>query len=59
MYGAPPGWDARRETAEQYFSREGCRIFEILCSYGLGGWVAAQCVDRIILAGPKAESLKP
>jgi hypothetical protein len=49
LYGAPTGWDRRRETGEQFFSRTGCRVFEIQCSYGLHGWVAAETCDRIVV----------
>jgi hypothetical protein len=43
--GWPSGWDPGRETPEQFFERHGCRCFEVICSYGIGGWVAAQRME--------------
>jgi hypothetical protein len=45
-YGWPPGWDERRETAEEFFIRQHCRFFELTCSYGMYGWVAATCMEQ-------------
>src|SRR5262245_23007547 len=33
--GWPAGWDPRRESAEQFFRRVGCRCFELSSSYGM------------------------
>src|SRR5688572_33245196 len=47
-FGWPPGWNPQKETAEEFFSRVGCRVYEIHCSYGMYGWVAAEEMDQVI-----------
>lgn len=34
-------WDSRREDAAAFLARVGARAYEIICSYGMYGWVAA------------------
>lgn len=46
-YGWPPGWDPRRERLADLVAREGARVFEVRCSYGMGGWVAARSMDVV------------
>src|SRR4051812_13075196 len=46
--GWPHGWDPTFETAEQFLERQGCRCFEVTCSYGMVGWVAAVAEERQI-----------
>ena len=41
LYGCPAGWNPDKETPEEFLARSGCRVFEIHCSYGMYGWVAA------------------
>jgi hypothetical protein len=41
-YGWPSGWDPDRETASAWLRRLGARVFRLHCSYGMGGWVAAE-----------------
>jgi hypothetical protein len=52
QYGWPNGWDSRRETLEEFFSRCNCRIFEITTSYGMYGFVAAASMEQQISAAP-------
>jgi hypothetical protein len=46
QYGWPSGWDSRRETAEDFFIRKQCHLFELTCSYGMYGWVAAVSMEQ-------------
>jgi len=48
LYGWPRDGDPRRESAEQFFSRMGCRIFELSCSYGMQGWAAAEHMEQVV-----------
>ena len=48
QYGWPRGWDSRTETAAEYFAREGVRVFELECSYGMAGWVAAKSMTQTV-----------
>src|SRR5687768_11597216 len=41
LHGWPRGWDPAVETAEQFLSRPGVRVFAFHCSYGAAGWIAA------------------
>jgi len=47
-YGSPAGWDPRRESAEEFLSRMGCRMFELSCSLGMHGWVAAERMAQVV-----------
>jgi hypothetical protein len=47
QYGWPPGWDPAREDFVQFLRRQGCRCFELNCSYGMGGWVAAESMKVV------------
>lgn len=40
--GWPPGWKPARESFAEFVAREGARFFQITCSYGMGGWIAAR-----------------
>jgi hypothetical protein len=53
-YGWPPGRDSTRETLPQFAAREGARWFEVSCSYGLGGWVAAAAMTMVPASRPDA-----
>lgn len=47
LYGWPRDWDSGREAPEEFFSRVQCRCFELSCSYGMYGWVAADGMEQI------------
>lgn len=47
LYGWPPGWDPKRESLAAFVARQGARFFEVSCSYGMGGWVAARTMDVV------------
>jgi hypothetical protein len=49
-YGWPPSWDPGRETLPEFVGRNGGRFFQVTCSYGLGGWVAARAIDVAALS---------
>ena len=51
LYGWPEGWDSRAESAEAFFSRLGCRFFELTCSHGMYGWIAAERMEQVIRDG--------
>jgi hypothetical protein len=52
MYGAPPGWDSRRENVENFFLRNGTQLFELSSSYGMHGWIAAERMEQVIIETP-------
>jgi hypothetical protein len=41
MYGWPGGGKQARETLAEFAARKGARWFELNCSFGMGGWIAA------------------
>lgn len=51
-YGWPRDWDPKVETAEEFLSRPGVKIFELHCSYGSAGWVAAQSMEERVVEAP-------
>jgi hypothetical protein len=54
-YGWPPGWDPARETLPEFVARNGGRFFQVNCSFGIGGWVAARAVDVAAQPGDAAQ----
>jgi hypothetical protein len=44
----PRGWDSRRESTEAFFKRTGVRVYELTCSYGIYGWVAAAGMEQVV-----------
>jgi hypothetical protein len=48
LYGWPRGWDSRKETAEEFFRRTGAKIYELHCSLGMHGWIAAKSLEEIV-----------
>jgi hypothetical protein len=56
QHGWPGSWDPKRETPEQFLTRPGVRVFQLGCSYGMGGWIAAQSVDKLIVQGPAQQA---
>ena len=46
-YGWPPSWEPGCETLPQFVARAGARVFELTCSYGMGGWVAARTMTVV------------
>jgi len=50
LYEWPEGWQSNKERPDEFFSRMGCRLYEIHCSYGMYGWVAAKEMHQIIRA---------
>jgi hypothetical protein len=52
QYGWPRGWDPRTETPEQFFVRAQVRVFELHCSYGMAGWVAAESIEYTVVGPP-------
>jgi len=49
QYGWPGSWDPKRESPEQLLTRPGVRCFVLECSYGMGGWIAAQSMDTVVI----------
>jgi hypothetical protein len=47
-HGWPPGWNPEKEGAQEFFSRVGCRLYEIHCSYGMYGWIAAKEMQQLV-----------
>jgi hypothetical protein len=45
--GWPPGWEPARESFAGFVAREGARFFQITCSYGMGGWIAAREMEIV------------
>ncbi|HET7541318.1 MAG TPA: hypothetical protein VFK05_15680 [Polyangiaceae bacterium] len=52
MHGWPRDWDCTRETPKQFFQRQGCRCFQLSCSYGMSGWIAAQEIELLAVPSP-------
>ena len=52
QYGWPPDRDPRTESPEQFLSRPGVRVFLLECSYGMGGWIAAESMDTVHVRKP-------
>jgi hypothetical protein len=48
QYGWPPGWNAEKESPAEFFSRVGCSTYEINCSYGMYGWIAAEEMQQAV-----------
>jgi len=48
LCGWPNAWDPKQEGPEEFFSRLGCKLYEIHCSYGMYGWVAAERMQQIV-----------
>ena len=48
QHGWPRDWNPHRESAQDFLARSGARVFDITCSYGLGGWVAATSMDQVV-----------
>jgi hypothetical protein len=46
-FGWPAGWEPGRETLPQFVAREGARFYQLICSYGMGGWVAARAMTVV------------
>src|SRR3954447_10042608 len=46
QYGWPAGWNPESETVEEFFSRQGCSTFQLHCSYGMYGWIAAVAMQQ-------------
>jgi hypothetical protein len=49
LYGWPPDWNSEKESAGDFFSRMGSRLYELHCSYGMYGWVAAEKMQKVVL----------
>jgi hypothetical protein len=50
--GWPPGWNPKRESPTEFLSRPGLKIYELHCSYGMAGWIAAESMERRELVEP-------
>ena len=50
--GWPRGWNPERESPVEFLSRPGLKIYELHCSYGMTGWIAAESMERREVAGP-------
>jgi hypothetical protein len=46
QYGWPAGWNPEKESIEEFFSRQGCHIYQVHCSYGMYGWIAAAAMQQ-------------
>jgi hypothetical protein len=46
-HGWPSGWNPARETLAQFVAREAGRFFQVNCSYGMGGWIAARGMEVV------------
>ncbi len=44
--GWPGGWNSNTEAPEEFFSRHAVKVFELQCSFGIMGWVAAASVEE-------------
>jgi hypothetical protein len=51
-HGWPRGWNPTAESAEQFLSRPGVRVFTLHCSYGAGGWIAAKSMEQCVVGSP-------
>ena len=52
MCGWPPEWNPSVETAELFLVRAGARVFELQCSYGMAGWIAAKSIQYTAVGAP-------
>jgi hypothetical protein len=52
LYGWPGNWNPNTETLAQFLSRPGVKVFELQCSYGMGGWVAAESMEQRVVSAP-------
>jgi hypothetical protein len=50
--GWPRGWDPQKESPLQFLSRPGLKVFEIHCSYGMRGWIAAETLEGQVVPAP-------
>src|SRR3954471_5256835 len=44
--GWPRDWNPQRESAVEFLSRPGLKVFELSCSYGMTGWIAAEALEE-------------
>ena len=49
MHGWPRSWNPDKETAEQFLTRPGIRVFALECSYGMTAWVAAASIEERVM----------
>ena|SRR5688572_13917193 len=52
QYGWPRDWNEPRESFAQFLVRVGAKVFELHCSYGMAGWVAASSMRKAIVEKP-------
>jgi len=50
--GWPRGWNSQRESPSQFLSRPGLKVFELNCSYGMTGWIAAESLEKREVSTP-------
>jgi len=51
LYGWPREWDSRKESAVQFFERKQLKLFDLHCSYGMAGWIAASSIEYVVKPG--------
>jgi hypothetical protein len=58
--GWPSGWNPQTESAADFLTRNGRKVFLLHSSYGMEGWVAAMSIEeRIIESRASAEPGAP
>jgi len=55
LHGWPRDWNPDKETAEQFLSRPGIRVFALNCSYGATAWVAARAIEERVISPVSAD----
>lgn len=51
-HGWPRDWNQPRESFAEFLARVGAKLFEIHCSYGMAGWVAASSMQKLVVERP-------
>ena len=49
LHGWPRKWNPDQETAEQFLTKPGVRVFALECSYGMSAWVAATLIEERVI----------
>ena len=52
QYGWPRDWNPDVESFAQFLARVGAKLFELHCSYGMAGWVAASSMEQVVIEKP-------
>jgi hypothetical protein len=52
QYGWPGDWNPDVESFAQFLARVGAKLFELHCSYGMAGWVAASSMEQVVIEKP-------